>query len=67
MVSMERNAEAAGIASIVRKDVPVRERAQAAVVRWVERLRPEGPCLRCAATGAWQGLDCPDCGGAGKR
>ncbi|HYG64604.1 MAG TPA: hypothetical protein VEL74_18640 [Thermoanaerobaculia bacterium] len=50
------------------RDTPLRDRARAAVTRLLGRLRPEGPCLRCAATGAWQGgLDCPDCGGTGRR
>jgi DnaJ-class molecular chaperone len=42
-------------------------RVRAALARLLARLRPEGPCLRCAGTGAWRGLDCPDCGGNGKR
>jgi hypothetical protein len=46
----------------------LRDRARGAVGRLLARLRPEGPCLRCAATGAGQGgLDCPDCGGTGRR
>ena len=30
------------------------------------RIRPKTPCRRCRGTGAWQGLDCPDCEGSGR-
>jgi DnaJ-class molecular chaperone len=47
---------------------PVKERVRAALARLLARLRPKAACLRCAGTGAWQGgLDCPDCGGTGRR
>jgi DnaJ-class molecular chaperone len=51
------------------KDGPrLKERARAALARLLARLRPEAACLRCAGTGASQGgLDCPDCGGTGRR
>ena len=39
------------------------ERLRAAFDRLLERLRPEGPCLRCHGTGVWRSRDCPDCGG----
>jgi DnaJ-class molecular chaperone len=49
------------------EDRPMVTKLRAAFDRLLERLRPEGPCPRCHGTGVWRSLDCPDCGGKGRR
>ncbi|HEY9422316.1 MAG TPA: hypothetical protein VIW92_12935 [Thermoanaerobaculia bacterium] len=36
------------------------------LVRLLKRIGPDSPCLRCRGTGAWRGMDCPDCQGSGR-
>jgi DnaJ-class molecular chaperone len=36
------------------------------LARLLKRIGPDRPCLRCRGTGAWRGLDCPDCEGGGR-